>query len=46
MFLESGENGPFYVLYEFKCTDRIDTENIQSLKVAGILRLKVTLIAL
>ena len=40
MFLELNKLGPFYMLYDFKCTDELDS-NLDALKLAGVLRYEV-----
>lgn len=40
MFLESSALGPFYTLYNFKCTDKLDG-SLHTLKLAGVLRYNV-----
>ncbi len=42
MYLEEGKCGPYYTLYNFKCTHQLDAlNNLKSMKVAGLLRFKV-----
>lgn len=38
MYLVTGQYGPYYTLYDFKCTDDLNTNNVKLLKVAGLLR--------
>lgn len=43
MYLRTGPLGPFYLLHNFKATDQLDTANLKTLKIAGMLKYKVTL---
>jgi len=42
MYLKSGRLGPYYILHNFKATDELDNANLKTLKVAGMLKYKVT----
>lgn len=41
MYLRSGTLGPHYVLEKFKATDALDTNNLEMLKLSGVLKHKV-----
>lgn len=42
MYLRSGTLGPYYMLHNFKATGELDNANLKTLKVAGMLKYKVT----
>ena len=43
MFLQTGKHGPYYTLYNFKCTGKMENSELKSLKVAGLLKYQVRL---
>ena len=42
-FLEQGPHGPYFMLHNFKTTEPLDVDKLNTLKVAGLLKYKVKL---